>query len=1043
MNIAKGPIRRPILTTVIFLIVIVLGIVSYSRLSIDLMPEITYPTISVVTDYGNVGPQEMEELVTRPIEESLAAVQGVEEILSTSTEGRSVVRVSFTWGTDLDVAANDIRDRIDRSMSRLPEDIERPMIRKFDLSAFPIMFIGVSSDMDPLELREVVEDQVKYRLERVPGVAAVNIYGGLNREIHVDLHAAQIKALGLSTDAIIAALRNENRNVPAGLYEKGNLDILIRTQGEYRTLEEIRNTAITIRQGTPIQIKDVAEVTDSWEEVRQLSRINGRAGLRVSINKQSGANTVKVAEATQKEIDLINQDLPQIELTTIFDTSTYIKQSIRSVGNATFLGGILAIVILILFLRNLSSTAIIATAIPISIIATFGLMYFGGFTLNIITFGGLALGIGMLVDSAIVVLENTYRHREAGSPAIESAQIGTAEVGSAIVASTLTTLVVFFPVVFIRGMSGIMFQQMAYVVTFSLLCSLIVALTLIPMLSSRFLHYRPSQRRKGESTLNRVYAASQAAFSQLEGHYSRVLQKALKKRLWVVLAAAALFALSVLFVRFIGVELMPRADEGEVRLDIETAVGSRLEVVDEATRMVEQIVRERVPEMVNMMSRVGGGGYGSSGGGHTAQVRVNLVAKNERKRSSEQVASDLRRAVSGIPGVTIRTRTGQGLFLLRRGASQTDNISVEVRGYDLDTAQILAREVDRIVQQVSGITDTKISREEGSPEQIIRIDRQKASDLGLTVTRIGEALQTAVGGTYASYFREGGKEYRILVRLSEQDRTNLADLLDLTVVNNRGVPVVLRNVVTVQSQEGPVSLERKDQERIITITANFTGRDMGSVISDIRKGLRQIPMPRDFTVLFGGDYEEQQKAFRELLLGLLLALFLVYLVMAGQFESFRDPFIVLFSVPMALIGVVLAMILTKTTFSLQAFIGCIILTGIVVNNAILLVDYTNQLRRNEGLPLMEAIALSGSRRLRPIMMTTLTTVLGLLPLSFGLGEGGETQAPLARVVIGGLLSSSLVTLVLVPVIYSLFEGKTSLQKIVAQVWNKTAVSEPQ
>jgi len=1027
MNIAQGPVNRPILTTIIFLIIITLGIVSFWRLSIDLMPEVTFPTVSVITSYGNVGPQEMEELITRPIEEALAAVQGVEEINSTSTEGRSMVRVSFTWGTDLDVAANDIRDRIDRVIGRLPEDIERPMIRKFDLSAFPIMFISVSSNMDPLDLRQLVEDQVKYRLERVPGVAALDIRGGLSREVHVDLKSAQLKALGLSTEAIITALQNENKNVPAGLYEKGNFEVLIRTQGEYRSLDEIEKTVITIREGTPILIRDVADVRDSWEEIRQIVRIDGKSGLRISINKQSGANTVRVAEAVRAELERISRDIPQIKIVSRLDTSVYIKQSINNVGRSTLIGGILAIIILFLFLRNLSSTGIIATAIPISIIATFGLMYFGGFTLNIITFGGLALGIGMLVDSSIVVLENIYRHREEGKSPIPSALIGTSEVWSAILASILTTIVVFFPVVFLRGISGIMFQQMAYVVSFSLLCSLIVALTLIPMLASRFLRFQPIKHYEGESRLHRIYAFSEDTFRSVEQQYGKILKWALGHRKIVVITTIVLFILSIFLVRFIGVELMPAADEGEVRADLEMAVGTRLEIIDQATQTVERIIRQEVPEMTSMFSRVGGGGWRSSGG-HTADVRVSLVAQKDRKRSSEQIANDLRRKLAGLPGLIVRTRAGQGLFILRMGASQGDNINIEIRGYDLQIAHELAQRVEQIVQKVPGITDTRISREEGSPEQIIRIDRQKAADLGLSVNRIGTTLETAIGGTQASYYREGGKEYRILVRLSEEDRKNLIDLLDLTVVNNRGEPVILRNVVDAVPKEGPVRIERKDQERIITIDANFTGRDMGSVISDIRKELRSVPVPKDFAILFGGDYEEQQKAFRELMFGFILAIFLVYMVMAGQFESWRDPFVVLFSIPMALIGITITMILTGTIFSIQAFIGCIMLAGIVVNNAILLVDYTNQLRRNEGMSLMEAIRLSGSRRLRPILMTTLTTALALLPLSFGLGEGGETQAPLARVVIGGLLSSTLITLVLIPVVYSIFEQRLFAKK---------------
>ncbi len=1021
MNIAKGSVDRPILTTVIFLIIITLGVVSFFRLSIDMMPEVEYPSISVSTEYGNVGPQEIEEMITRPIEEALAAVQGVEEITSTSTEGSSRVRVAFTWGTDLDVAANDIRDRVDRIMSRLPEDIDRPRIYKFDISAFPILYYGISSNLNPLDLRQLVEDQVKYRLERVPGVASTNIRGGLTREIHVDLNSVQIKALGLSTDMIIRALRNENLNIPAGLYDKGNSEVLIRTQGEFQSLEEIRNTVITIREGTPIQIKDVATVEDSWEEIRDLSRINGKPGLRFAIYKQSGSNTVQVAEAANEEVARINLDIPQIEMASIFDQSTYIKQSIRNVGISTLTGGILAIIILFLFLRNLSSTAIIATAIPISIIATFGLVYFGGFTLNIMTFGGLALGIGMLVDSSIVVLENIYRYREQGEKPIPSALIGTSEVWSAIVASTLTTLVVFLPVVFIRGMSGIMFQQMAYVVAFSLLCSLLVSTTLVPMLASRFLHFQSTKHYRGESRLHRLYLASENTFKQVEQRYSGFLDWSLGHRKIVVAATLSLFIVSLILIRYVGVELMPVSDESEVRINLEMAVGTKLEVVDQATLTVEEIVRREVPEMRSMYSRIGGGEHGSSGG-HTAQVRLNLVPIKERKRSSEQIANDLRKPLANLPGLTARTRPGTS-FLLRLGSSSSELISVEVRGYDLEIAQDLARRVEAVVRNVPGITDTRISREEGSPEQVIRIDRQKAADLGLSVSTIGDALETAVGGSQASNFREGGKEYRILVRLNEEDRRDLDDLLYYSVINNRGEPVILRNVVETIPREGPVRIERKDQERIISIDANYTDRDMGSIIADIREALKTIPVPKDFAILFGGDYEEQQEAFHELLIGLILAIVLVYMVMAGQFESFRDPFIVLFSIPMALIGIVGTMILLNTTFSMQAFIGCIMLAGIVVNNAILLVDYTNHLRRHEDMKMMDAIKLSGSRRLRPILMTTLTTVLGLVPLAFGFGEGGETQAPLARVVIGGLLSSTLITLVLIPVVYSIFEHK--------------------
>lgn len=1027
MSIAKGPVQRPILTFIIFLIVIILGFVSLTRLPIDLMPEITYPTISVVTSYENVGPQEIEEQVTRPIEEAIAAVQGVEEITSTSTEGQSQVRMTFQWGTNLDEAANDIRDRIDRVLNRLPDDIERPRIRKFDLSAFPVLIIGVSGNMNAMDLRQFVEDQIKYRLERLNGVASVDISGGLNKEIHITVDIKRLKALGISVNDITGALKDENKNIPVGLYTKGTHEVLLRTQGEFASLNEIENTVITKINNKIIKVSDVAEVTKSHEEISQIIRIDGEPGLRVSISKQSGSNTVNVAEAVHKELQQISKDFPHIQMVPLIDSSKYIKQSIHNMGFSIIIGGILAVLILFFFLRNLSSTLIITTAIPVSIIATFGLLYFSGLTLNIMTFGGLALGIGMLVDSSIVVLENIYRHKENGATDIHSALEGTSEVWSAILASVLTTIVVFLPVIFIRGMSGIMFQQMALVVSFSLLCSLVVALTLIPMLASRFLKYQPIDNNYHKNWLHSIYILSENYFSKIENKYGNILKWALNNRKKVIFSSAALLIVSAILVKFIGVELMPETDEGEVRVTIEMAVGTKLEVMDKVTRKIEDKVAANLPEMVSMLSRIGGGGWRSSGG-HTAQLRITLTERNKRSRSSQDIANDLRKLLQNIPGVTIRTRAAGGLFILRMGSSSDDNISIEVRGYDLKIANDLAKKVEKIVNEVPGITDTRISREEGNPEQIIRVDRKKAADLGLTLTDIGNALQTAVSGSYASYFREGGKQYRILVRLDEKDREKLDDILDLRVMNNKNQQVILSNVVSTLSQEGPVRIERKDQERVINISANFTDRDMGSVISDIREKLKEVPVPKDFSILFGGDYEEQQKSFRELLLGFILAIILVYLVMAGQFESFMDPFVILFSIPMALVGIVITMILTKTIFSIQAFIGCIMLTGIVVNNAILLVDYTNQLRRKEGLSMLNAVVISGSRRLRPILMTTATTVLGLLPLAFGLGEGGEAQAPLARVVIGGLLSSTMITLVLVPVIYSVFEQRLKRKK---------------
>lgn len=1014
MQISRLAIRRPVTTTMFFLTVVLFGVVSFLRLPIDLMPDITYPAITVRTSYPHVGPEEIEQLITEPIEETISSIQGVEKIRSTSSEGSGSVRVSFVWGTDLDDAANDIRARVDRVRGRLPEDADTPVIYKFDLSAFPVLFLGVSGRLDPVEMRDLVEHQVKYRIERAPGVAAVDVRGGLRREIHVDLDRRKLTALDLSLDAILASLRSENLNLPAGLVDDGDLEVLVRTKGEFETLEEIRNTVVQVRDGVPILLKDLGTVEDSYEEVTQIVRLDGVPGLRMYVNKQSGSNTVQVVDGVLAEVERINQDMPQIKVFPTLNTSDYIKRAIANVRNAALCGATLAAVILFLFLRNFRGTLIIAVAIPISITATFGLMHFSGFTLNIMTFGGLALGVGMLVDSAIVVLENIFRHTESGRASREAAVQGTDEVSTAIVASTLTTLVVFLPVVFVRGMAGVTFKQLAAVVAFALFCALVVALTLIPVLGSRFLRSTGESGRTGRHS-----GGSRSFMSLVEREYVLLLRTALRFRAVVLILAGVLLGVSIWLTQRVGVEFMPKADESEVRVSGEMAVGTRLEVLDATFQEIEGIVRKAVPEAKTIYSRVGGGGWRSRGG-HTGEVRVTLVPVSERNRSSADVTRALRPLVARIPGTIMRVREGQGLFLFRILAGGEEDAEVQVRGYDLNVARQLALRVQEEMEQVEGITDVRISREEGQPEEIVRIDRAKAAALGLTVSGIAHDIETSLSGTSSTLFREGGDEYKILVRVKESDRLSVNDVLDMTVTSQGGRSVVLKNVVSLQRREGPVRVEREDQERIITVSGNIADRDLGSVMQDVQARIDAIPKPEDFEIVPSGEYEEQQKAFGELLFGLCIAIVLVYMVMASQFESLRDPFVVMFSIPLATIGVVLTLIITNTTFNIQAFIGCIMLAGIVVNNAIILVDYTNLMRRRDGLPLMEAIEEGARRRLRPILMTTLTTAVGLSPLALGLGEGGEVQAPMARVVIGGLLSSSLITLVVIPTLYSVF-----------------------
>lgn len=1022
MNISRFSIQRPVLTVMVSLIVIVIGVVSLSRLSIDLMPDITYPTLSITTEYKNASPEEIEELITRPIEEAMSAVPGVEEITSVSAEGTCKVRVTFTWGTDLDSAANDIRDRLDRVIPRLPEEAERPRLRKYDLASFPILILGVSSNLDPIQIRRIIDNQVKNRIERIPGVASLDIRGGLDREIHINLNAEKIKALGLPIDQLINRLKEENINLPAGTIEQGPLDVTIRTPGVYNSLDELQNTVVAIREGAPIQLKEIATVKDAWEKVTRIVRINGKLGVRLSVNKQSGKNTVDVATGILKEIEQINRDIPHLHIFPVIDTSDYIKRSITNLSTTVLYGGVLAIFILMLFLRNILSTAIIATVIPISVVATFALMYFSGFTLNLMTLGGLALGIGMLVDNAIVVLENIYRLGESGQDPESAAINGSREVMAAVVASTLTTLVVFLPLIFVRGMSGVMFKQLSCVVSFSLGCSLAVALTLVPMLASRV---RPSvivETKDGVVPGRKIFQITGRFFIRLENGYKKLLCFALKHRALILGGSFLLLLSSFLLVPLVGVELMPAADESEVRVYAEMAVGTRLDLVNQAFQKIEAIVKQEVPESKNTVCFIGASTRRATGS-NAGEMRIALKPVKERTRSSEEIAAALRKKLIFIPGVKIRTRAGQGLFLLRVGTAGDEKVQVEVRGYDLEKSDALSRRVGEIIRNVDGITDIKISRESGTPEELIIVDRQKAADMKLTVSKIANMLQTVLSGTSAGNYREAENEYRILVKLEGAEKKDLRDILDLTVTNAEDEQVVLRNVVEVHPRLGPALIERKDQERVVYVTANITGRDMGSILADIRKGLQKVPVPGDFSIFFGGDYEEQQKAFRELLMSFVLAIALVYMVMASLYESLRYPFVVMFSVPLAAIGVILMLFLTNTTFNIQSYIGCIMLGGIAVNNAILLVDHINLLRRRDRLPLKEAIEEGGRRRLRPILMTSMTTILAMTPLALGIGEGSEAQAPMARAVIGGLLSSNLITLVVVPVVYTLFEQK--------------------
>lgn len=1023
MNISDFSIKRPVFIVMLTLVIVVMGLVSLSRLPIDLMPEMTFPVLSIRTAYENTGPEEIEQIITRPIEEAMSAVPLVEEVFSVSSEGNSDVRIMFSWGTDLNAAIDDVRERLDRIIPRLPEEIDRPVLRKFDPAMFPILIIGALSNLDPVQTRRILDEQISYRIERVAGVASVDIWGGHQREIQVNLNPEKIKAIGLPLDQIITRIQEGNLELPAGVIERGNYEILVRIPGVFTSLKDIQETVIAVKDSVPIRLKEIADIEDTFRKITRIIRVNDTPGTRLAIYKQSGTNTVEVADGVMKEIAKIQRDWPQIKLVSLRDGSEYIKNAISNVGSTALYGGILAVLVLLFFLSSIRSTLVIATAIPISIIATFALIYFGGFTLNIMTLGGLALGIGMLVDNSIVVLENIVRLQQSGESPVAAASKGTREVIAAVIASTLTTMAVFLPMVFVRGIAGIMFKQLAYVISFSLICSLLVALTLVPMFSSRFLKYGTVQKTGKRGILSRLVQGFQTSFSKLEIGYKKVLNSALDHRFSVLLGVAILFVGSIALIRLVGSEFMPATDEGEVRVTVEGEVGTRLGVMDELFKKITAIIRREVPELTSIGESIGGGWRRS--GTHTGRITIRL--KSERARSSEEIAAALRKKLENIPGTLIRTRASGGIFFLRGGGDE-ERVQVEIRGYDLKTSEELAQQIKKIIEKVPGISDIRLSRDMGKPEELLIIDRQKAADMKLSVSQIGNTLETVLSGTQASTFREGGDEYRILVKVKNSENMTMEDILNLTLTNRDGRQISLRNVVHVTPRSGPQRIERRDRERVLTIAAEIEDRDLSAVLADIRAGIKRIPIPRNFEVNFTGDFEEQQKAFTELLLSISLAIMLVYMVMAMLYESLRDPFIVMFSVPLAVIGVVLMLFVTGTTFNMQSYIGCIMLGGIVVNNAILLVDHTNLLRRRDKMVMREAIVEAGRRRLRPILMTAMTTILAMLPLAIGFREGSEAQAPMARAVIGGLLSSTLITLIVVPLVYSIFERKRSKGK---------------
>ena len=1014
MSLPDFSIRRPVFATMIALMVVALGAVSFTRLRIDLLPAVELPTCSIRTEYEGASPEVVERLVTQILEEIVATVPGVEEITSESSEGRSNLRVRFAFGVDLDAAAIDLQSRVEQEIDELPEEVGRPRVSKFDIASFPIVILGVSSPLDPVELTEIVEDQVRFRFARIPGVAQVDPWGSYNREVRVELDPARVNALGIPLDRVLDALRDANLDRPAGKLEQGRFEVTLRAPSEFQSLDEIRNTIVLERGDGAVTIGQIAKVEDTYEKLNRFVRVNGNLGLRVAIRKQSDANTVDVSKAIIEEVARVNAAYPQLEMVVISNQGNFIERSISNVAQSVLYGSGFAVLVLLFFLRSLRSTLVIAIAIPISIIATFALIQLGGFTLNLMTLGGLALGVGMMVDSSVVVLENIFRRRdELGESARVAASKGASEVQNAIIASTITTLVIFLPLAFIEGVAGLLFGELALVVVFSLICSLLVALSLVPVLASRLLDTSSGDR--AASTVTSWADRAEAGFRRFDNGYRDILLRVLKRPLMVVGAALVLLGLSLTLYPLIGSEYLPPSDEGEVRVTGEMEIGTRLALVDRQARKLEDLVMPLVPEAIASVVSVGPG-YRSSIAAR-GEIQLSLVPAKDRTRSNADIADALRGKLEGqVAGMAIRTRAPEGQFLLQRVLGTDEGIQIEIRGPELGVLEELALLASEVAAEVEGVTDVEVSRKAGAPQQEIRVNREKVADVGLSVRDVTRILETGFAGTAAGEYRSGGNSYRILVQLEDAEQRTIDEVLDMTLSTPQGESVALRNLVESASSLGPLIIERRNQERVVKVSANVAGRSEGDVARELQSRLDEIPRPRGHELVVAGSFEAQERETRELILAFLLAIALVYMVLACQYESLRDPLVVMLSVPFAAVGVLITLYTTGTTFNIQSAIGCVVLGGVVVNNAILLVDQASRLVL-EGLAPVEAVAEAGRRRLRPILMTTLTTVLALLPLAFGVGEGADAQAPLARAVVGGLAGSTLITLFLIPAVF--------------------------
>ncbi len=1060
MKIAEISIRRPITVGMITVAVLMFGLVAFGRLQVNLLPDISYPTLTVETKYSQAAPNEVENLVTKPVEEAVAVVSGVQRITSRSRAGVSEVTMEFGWGTNMDFASLDVREKVD--LVQLPRDAEKPNVLRFDPSNDPILRVILSGSSNLVGLRIFADKTVKKDLESLDGIAAVKINGGLEEEIHVQLDETKISQLGLTVDDLTSTLARNNINIAGGSLYENEARYLVRTLNEFQTVGELNNLIVKEDGGRRILIKDVARIERGTKDREVITRINGQEGVELAIFKEGDANTVQVADAAKARLKTIEKSAEssqnKMKMDVLFDQSKFIEQAIGEVRSNAIIGGFIAVFILFFFLKEFRSTIIIGFSIPLSIIATFFVMYQLGIKLNIMSLGGLALGVGMLVDDAIVVLESIVRHYKMGKLLAIAAYEGTKEVGLAVTASTLTTVVVFLPISFIEGIGGQLFKDLAVTVTVSLLVSMISAFALIPMLFSRGINqqevdshdYRnrvsKSVFQTGPVFLMRIIRRATdfagGVFSKMISpfvksidaglnffyrQYPGILKAALRHRFAVLGTGLLLVVLSVALLGSLGVELIPPISQGEFSFQISLPEGTPLSRTEDTLKSVEQKLRA-IPEVETCMILVGRNANVSWTSAesyeNSAVINVKIKTAKNIKVVENKAANDIRGILDRYPDLQYKLQR-PSLFSFRTP------IEVEVYGDELITTSDAARMMENKLKAIPGLTDLKSSWEEGSPEAHVVFNRNQLSRYNLNLEDVANTLKNKVKGAVASTFREGDDQIDIRVWDAASFRSSIEDLQNMTIARINNVPVSLSAVSTVEIGRGPTEIRRINQKRAIVISANLSGASLGKISAAINSVIKTTDLPPKVTALLGGQNEELQRSFHSLYLVAALSIFLIYFVMAAQFESLKQPFILMFTVPLSIIGVAWILWVTRVDISVIVFMGFIILAGIVVKNGIILVDYINTGRKH-GLSMVDAMIEAAKVRIRPILMTTATTLLGLLPMAFSTGEGSEIRAPLAITVIGGLTVSTILTMIIIPILYSLTERDAPVPAVEVQ-----------